>query len=96
MVKHVVMFKLKEKNQKNLDFAVSTLSNLEGKIETLRFVEIGLDFQNSDRSYDIVLTTHFEDKAGFDAYKGHPNHLPVIDEMRKLCSSSVVVDYITE
>ena len=36
MVKHIVMFKLKENNPENLDLAVSTLRGLDGKIETLR------------------------------------------------------------
>ena len=94
MVKHVVMFKLKDKTQENLDSAFSILSSLEGKIDTLRFVEIGLDFKGSERSYDILLTTHFDDKSSLEAYGSHPNHLPVIKKMRELCSSSVVVDYV--
>ena len=94
MVKHIVMFKLKEKSQENLDLALSTLSNLEGKIETLRMLEVGLDFNKSERAYDIVLTTCFDDKAGLAAYVSHPKHLPVIDMMRSLCSSSIVVDYL--
>jgi len=94
MVKHVVMFKLKDKTQKNIDFAVSILKDLNGRIETLRFLEIGLDFKESERSYDILLITHFENKAGLEVYASHPNHLPVIEKMRELCSSSVVVDYV--
>ena len=96
MVKHIVMFKLKEKSQENLDLALSTLRGLEGKIETLRMIEVGLDFNKSERAYDIVLTTHFDDEAGLVAYVAHPKHLPVIDTMRSLCSSSIVVDYFTE
>ena len=88
------MFKLRENSQKNLELAVSTLKCLEGKIETLRFLEIGLDFKRSDRSYDIVLTTHFDDQEGLDDYACHPNHLPVIKKMQELCSSSIVVDYL--
>ena len=96
MVKHIVMFKLKENNPENLDLAVSTLRGLDGKIETLRLIEVGLDFNKSERAYDIVLTTHFDDETGLAAYASHPNHLPVIDTMRSLCSSSIVADYLTE
>ena len=59
-------------------------------------IEIGLDFNKSERAYDIVLTTHFDDVAGLAAYVSHPKHLPVIDMMRALCSSSIVVDYLSE
>ena len=50
MVKHIVMFKLKEKSPENLEHAVSTLRGLDGKIETLRFLEVGVDFKKSERS----------------------------------------------
>ena len=96
MVKHIVMFKLKENSPENLDLVLSTLRGLEGKIETLRLIEVGLDCNESERAYDIVLTTHFDDKAGLASYVSHPNHLPVIDTMRALCSNSIVVDYLTE
>ena len=93
MVKHIVMFKLKKKNPSNLKKAVQALKGLEGEIEALRSLEIGIDFAQSERSYDIVLTTHFDDRSGFDTYGPHPKHIPVKETMRALCSSSVVVDY---
>ena len=96
MVKHIVMFKLKEKNAENMESAVSTLRGLDGKIESLRFIEAGVDFKETDRSYDLVLTTHFDDQEGLSAYNSHPTHLPVIESMRNLCSNSIVVDYVTE
>ena len=96
MVKHIVMFKLKENSPENLDLVLSTLRGLEGKIETLRMIEVGLDSNKSERAYDIVLTTHFDDDAGLTAYVSHPKHLTVIDTMHALCSSSIVVDYLTE
>ena len=96
MVKHIVMFKLKEKTVENLETAVSTLRGLDGKIESLRFIEVGVDLKESERSYDLVLTTHFDDQEGLYAYASHPTHLPVIETMRNLCSNSIVVDYVTE
>ena len=93
MVKHIVMFKLTEKTPENMDRATNSLRSLEGKIETLKSIEIGTDFLGSERSYDIVLIAYFEDREGLKIYGAHKNHLPVIKIMRSLCSSSVVVDY---
>ena len=93
MVKHIVMFKLTEKTSQNMQLATDSLRSLENKIETLKFIEIGTDFLESDRSYDIVLTAHFENQEGLKTYSSHENHLPVVKIMRSLCSSSVVVDY---
>ena len=93
MVKHIVMFKLSEKTPENMERAVNCLRSLEGNIEVLKSIEIGTDFLESDRSYDIVLTAEFENKEGLEQYGGHENHLPVVKTMRSLCSNSAVVDY---
>ena len=93
MVKHIVMFKLTEKTSQNMQLSTDSLRSLENKIETLKSIEIGTDFLESDRSYDIVLTAHFENQEGLKTYSSHENHLPVVKIMRSLCSSSVVVDY---
>ena len=96
MVKHIVMFKLEKKSQESVDQAMMALNSLRGNIETLKSLELGNDFLGSERSYDIVLTAFFDDREGLKAYAGHKNHLPVVDKMRSLCSSIVVVDYETE
>ncbi len=93
MVKHIVMFKLNEKTSENQETLVKALKGLEGPIESLKYLEVGEDFKQSARSYDVVLTTQFEDKAGLEAYAKHPHHQPVLQLARDLCSSTVVVDY---
>ncbi len=93
MVKHIVLFKLSEKTPENLEKAVSSLKSLEGNVETLRFIEVGLDYKEGPNSYDISLTTHFDNKEGLETYAKHPNHLPVVEVMQALCSQRVVVDY---
>lgn len=93
MVKHIVMFKLRHKTPETLQKAIETLRSLEGRVPSLLHIEVGEDFKGSERSYDIVLTTYFDDRDGLASYATHPNHIPVIETMRELCSSSVVVDY---
>ena len=93
MVKHIVMFKLKEKSPDNLNTLISALNGMKGQIQSLRFLEVGEDFKASDRSFDLVLTTHFENRQGLETYAGHQVHQPVIQLARSLCSQTVVVDY---
>jgi len=95
MVKHIVMFKLAEKTPENLETVISALNGMKGQIETLRHLEVGTDFKESERSYDLVLTTHFDDREGLQTYADHPVHQPVIQTVRSLCVGSVVVDYET-
>ena len=89
------MFKLKDRNKENIQKIVDTLKTLEGNIDVLRSAEIGINFAESKRSYDIVLTAKFDDRNALNAYETHPNHLPVVETVRSLCSGSVVVDYET-
>ncbi|MFQ5673620.1 MAG: Dabb family protein [Nitrospinales bacterium] len=96
MVKHVVMFKLAEKTPANMDKVVASLKGMEGNIETLRHLEVGVDFNGSERSFDVILTTHFDDRQGLKIYTDHKNHQPVRETMRALCSNSVVIDYETD
>jgi len=93
MVKHIVVFKLLDKNKTNIEKVVNALKSLEGNIDVLRSVEIGVNFTESERSYDIVLTAEFDNREGLNVYKPHPKHLPVVETIRSLCSGSVVVDY---
>ena len=64
MIKHVVMFKLAQKTPENMKRAMQSLKSLEGNIETLKTIEIGSDFLESERSYDIVLITQFDNPEG--------------------------------
>ena len=93
MIKHIVMFKLKDRNKENIEKIVDALKTLEGNIDVLRSAEIGINFTESERSYDIVLIVEFSNKEDLSTYGPHPNHIPVIDIIRSLCSGSVVVDY---
>ena len=95
MIKHIVMFKLKNKNKGNIEKIVGALKTLEENIDVLRSAEVGVNFTESERSYDIVLTTEFDDRSALNVYGSHPNHLPVVETVRSLCSGSVVVDYET-
>ena len=91
MVKHIVLFKLK--NKKDIPEAVSALKGMTGKIEGLLDLEVGEDFLGSGRSYDIALYCTLTDRAALDAYQEHPVHLPVKKLMAELREASVSCDY---
>ncbi len=93
MVKHIVMFKLAENTPANRKRAMEALESLRGRIETLRHLEVGEDYLASERSFDLVLITHFDDREGLSTYASHEHHLPVVDTMRGLCLQSISVDF---
>lgn len=94
MFTHIVLFKLKDSTKENMEKAKAILSSMEGKIEELKYLEVGVDIIRSERSYDIALITRFNSKEDMDGYQVseyHVNH--VIKDLKPLLESSVALDY---
>jgi hypothetical protein len=95
MLVHIVMFAFKEENKEaNLAQVKSMLEALPNKIESLKHMEVGIDISKSERSFDLVLTSTFEDQAGLSAYAVHPAHLEIVNIIKEVTSVSKVVDYL--
>lgn len=93
MITHIVFFKLKDRGQESVDATAAVLRNLEGKIDVLKYIEVGTDVLHSERSYDIALVTKFDSLADLEAYQVHPEHKKVIEHMSLVRESSISVDY---
>jgi len=98
MVTHIAMWKIKEVNNQSKEETAqrikATLEDLNGQIEGLINLEVGIDFLQSDMSYDVVLYSELADKAALDFYQNHPLHMKVATEVIKpVVISRVVVDY---
>ena len=95
MIVHIVMFAFKEENrQENLQKTKVMLEALVDKIPSLLSMEVGLDFMQSERSFDLVLTSTFEDKEGLSTYATHPAHLEVVSFIKEVTETAKVVDYV--
>ena len=94
MVAHIVMFRFKDENKaENIEKVKSMLLALPEKIESLKSMEVGVDFLHSERSMDLVLTSTFDDKDGLEAYRVHPAHQEVVSFIKEVTVESRVVDY---
>lgn len=93
MIRHIVMFKIKDEFKKEIPQLVKNFYGMKGKIEGMTDLEAGADFLGSERSYDVALITEFETREAFDAYQNHPVHLPVKARMHEVRVSSVACDY---
>jgi hypothetical protein len=95
MLVHIVMFQFKEENKEaNLVKVKGMLEALPSKIDTLRSMEVGIDVSRSERSFDLVLVSTFDDQAGLDVYAPHPAHQEVVSVIKEVTSLSKVVDYV--
>jgi hypothetical protein len=94
MITHIVLFKLKERTPEGIEQAKGILLSMQGKVEQLRHLEVGVDLIHSERSSDIALVTKFESLADLQAYQVHPYHANEVAAYMKSVSSSVTTaDY---
>ena len=94
MVTHIVFFKLQDPSAANIAATREKLLSMNGKIDLLRHLEVGVDVIHSERSYDIALVTKFDSLDDLQAYQVHPYHAGmVLPHMKSVCSSIAAVDY---
>lgn len=93
MVKHIVMWRIKDKNQEVMNKIKVDLEALKGKIDEIKAFEVGINFNPSDAAFDVVLYSEFEDEEALDRYQKNPDHLKVAEFIRGAVIDRVVVDY---
>lgn len=94
MITHIVLFKLTEPTTEAIEATKNKLLSMNGKIDLLRHLEVGVDVIRSERSFDIALTTKFDSLEDLQAYQVHPYHAgEVVPHMKAVCSAIVAVDY---
>ena len=92
---HIVMFAFKEENKgANMARVKAMLEALPEKIGTLKSMEVGIDISRSERSFDMVLVSTFDDQEGLNAYVPHPAHQEVVSVIKEVTLLSKVVDYV--
>ena len=93
MVRHVVLYTIKDEYKAKIPQLVEAFYGMKGKIPGLVELEAGGDELRSERSYDLALITVFESWDAYKAYLTHPAHLPVKAGMHEARSGSVSCDY---
>ncbi len=93
MIRHIVMFKIKEEYKHEIPDLVKAFCGMKGRIEGMVDLDAGADILGSERSFDLALTTVFDSREAFDAYPTHPVHMPVKMHMHEVRESSFACDY---
>lgn len=95
MLKHIVCFKLRDNRPENCEKAKQVLLSMQGEVELLRDIKVGIDILHSDRSYDLILEVVLDDEKALEEYQQHPYHVSVVKKhMHAVRETSVAVDYI--
>ncbi len=99
MIKHIVMWKLKEEalgNTKleNAKIIKERLMKLVGIIPEIKSMEIGININNADSvASDAVLIMEVEDLEALERYKTNPEHVKVSDFVKEVRLSRTAVDF---
>lgn len=89
------MFKFKEEaKSQNIQKAQALLEALGSQIDCLLSMEVGVDFSQTDRAFDLSLYSTFETKEDLSSYATHPAHLEVVAFIKEVTEISRVVDYV--
>lgn len=92
MVKHIVMYKLKDKSC--ADEMVARFLSMRGKIDVLKSLYAGKDEIKSARAYDVALVCEFDSLEDLEVYACHPVHLPVKEYVHSVIEKAHSVDFI--
>jgi heme-degrading monooxygenase HmoA len=100
MVKHIVMWKLRDRAEgseklANAMLIKSRLESLPGKIPGILKLEIGIDISGTEDSFDVVLYSEFASREDLQSYQNHPEHRAVMPFISAVREERKVVDYET-
>lgn len=98
MIKHIVFWNLKDQaknNSKNRNAILikEKLEALNGKINGLKHLEVGIDFSGIEASCDLALYSEFESREALTAYQKHPEHLAIAEFVAEVRKDRFIVDY---
>jgi hypothetical protein len=80
MIKHIVMWKLKDQaegadRQANARKMKELLDGCANIVPGILKLEVALALPGLEATYDVVLYSEFSDRAALDAYQEHPQHV---------------------
>lgn len=98
MIRHIVLFKLKNfdseiEKSEVLNTLKSSLDGLKSKIPEIQQFEVGINLKDSPNAFDLGLNSEFLSLNDLEKYRVHPEHVKVVELIRKHTSDRVVVDY---
>jgi hypothetical protein len=95
MLTHIVVWKYRaDIEQFARDEHVNLLRSLRRLIPQVQSLSVGFDSLHLPRSYDTGLVAVFADRAGFDAYTVHPEHVKVAEFGRSISEHVASVDFM--
>ncbi|MDX1641313.1 MAG: Dabb family protein [Balneolaceae bacterium] len=99
MIRHIVMWKLKDEaagstKKKNAEKLKLILEGLRTNIEEIKAVEVGIQINDDGKdAMDVVLTCDFETELDFQMYTRNPHHKKAKNFIESVAKDRYFVDY---
>lgn len=94
MLKHIVFMKFKAAvPTSDIEEIKQGLRGLPAVIPEIKEFVFGQDILHTERSWDFALVSAFEDLDAMKRYQVHPDHQVVLQKVRAVSDSLVVVDF---
>lgn len=94
MIKHVVLFKLKDASAEECAKASEILLSMRDRIDYIKELEVGTDFLHSPRSFDIYLSVVLENAEALEVYQKDEYHCNIVKaHMHAVTEKSVSIDF---
>ncbi len=98
MIRHVVVWTMKESangatKAENMRTVKSMLDALPTQIPQIRRMEVGFHCTGPRDAADIALVADFDTPEDLQTYQDHPAHQKVVEFLRKVRDTRLVVDY---
>lgn len=99
MLRHIVMWTINDQINGNSKLESSLiikekLEALQGQVDGLIDVKVGIDVNQIESNYDVVLISDFTDEDALAAYQIHPLHKEAGAFIKSVASSRSCVDYM--
>ena len=99
MIKHIVMWKLKEHaegndKQANAILVKEKLEAMNDLVPGMIKLEVGIDLGADTKANDVVLYSEFENEEALAAYQAHPEHKAVFPFIGAVRETRNAIDYI--
>jgi len=102
MIRHVVMWKLKDEaegasKEKNAEKMKLILEGLKVNIDEIKSVEVGINITDEDEeagsAFDVVLISDFETELDYTMYTRNAHHKKAIEFINSVIDERHFVDY---
>ena len=97
MVKHIVVFKLKDEliDEKKMEVAMifkQAIEALPEKIDFIRDIHVGINM-NPNEKWEICLESTFDSLADVKAYSVHPEHIKAAQTIKEYKADRACCDF---